>query len=1584
MLMRNSLARWASCLLLVGFLATAPGCGGGGTSNGGGIAQPAAPVIATQPATQTIVSGGSCTFSVAATTTSGTLSYQWRKGTTPIPSATSANYPIPVVQSADAGSYDVVVSSSLNGATVSTTSHTAVLSVNMPPTIIDHPQTQAIVAGNPVTFSVNASGNGTLSYQWRKNDVNISGATLSSLVIPVVTAGDAGNYNVQIINTLNATTSPTMTSSTAVLTVKARASVPNISASPVSSSITEGGNISLSVNATGNGLVTYQWYKDTVALPGKTGQSLDLNAVTLADSGSYTVMVTNTLNGTSESLLSNPGILTVTAVAPSSLAYTTSSAIYTKGTPIAANTPSHSGGAVVSYSITPALPAGLLLNTSTGIISGTPSALATSATYTVTATNTGGATDATLTIVVNDVPPSSLAYTTATATYTLGSAISPNNPSANGGPVVSYSITPVLPTGLLFNTTTGIISGTPSILAATASYTVTATNSGGNTTATLTITVNDAAPTGLTYSTNPAIYTKGVAIASNTPSTSGGGAVISYAISPALPTGLNFSTSTGIISGTPSVLSTTTTYTVTATNTGGSTPATVTITVNDVAPTGLTYSTNPAVYTKGSTIASNTPSTSGGGAVVSYVIFPALPTGLNFNTSTGVISGTPSALSTTTAYTVTATNTGGNTPATVTITVNDVAPSALTYSANPAVYSTGALITPNTPTSAGGAVVSYSVSPSLPTGLSLNTSMGVISGTPTTVTATASYTITATNTGGSTQASLSITVNPSGGGLIISVQPQSQTVIVPSGNTFSVTASGGTPPYSYQWKKNNTNIGTDSSSYTVSATDLNEITAQFSVVVTDSASATATSENATMTVMAPEPTYAGDPIAVPNRALTVVPSYHVGPAFPHGAFRLGYDETVKNPVWTAYANFRFITKMNIDSNNRTFLADDRMAMPRVMDNDFNYAVTTMTRGHQVPMSNIGTRYGQQTADDTCYMSNVAPQVDTHNNNIWNSFEQMVDGPTTSLAMTFGRTWIYTGPTFDVSPTHITGVDSGANIAIPNGFYKIIVRETAPGVPRALAILTPHQPTPATSNLWQYVTSIARIEALTKLDLFPNLPGTPSAITQFKNTVDVTGWGTPFEKTTGPNVHMVEPSWDISVSAGTTVNFVGAASSATSTVSNPSWTFGSEGTSSGYTTTHTFNTAGSVSVTFAITDGASVTNTITRVVTVTSGNAAPTISSIGAQSAVLANPVNVSYTVNDDATPKNLLVVTATSSNQAVLADGAIQITPPDATTGIGNLQLTGTGNIGTATITVRVTDSNSASAITTFSFTVSDGNAAPVITGLSAQSTAVDTPILVNFTVSDTETPAGSLTVSATSSDTTLIPGTLTVTNTSGACNLTLTPGAGLNGSATITISVLDGGGKTTTGTFSLTVGTPATPTIIISQYYEGTTASRFIEITNVGTTPVNLAAPQVYLVLYANPTAATDFTTKVPTGFDTLTGTLAAGQSKLYMQSGSTTPAYAVSASTIGSALSFNGNDPVILSLAKDTGTAWSKRFDMVGLIDGSTAWGTNLSLVRNANIVVGNTTYAPTEWTIVSIPTVDAATTGTTERLGEHVYTH
>jgi hypothetical protein len=180
--------------------------------------------------------------------------------------------------------------------------------------------------------------------------------------------------------------------------------------------------------------------------------------------------------------------------APAGLSYSANPAAYTVGTAITANTPSSSGGAVTSFSVTPALPAGLSLNTASGVVSGNPAAVAAIATYTVTATNSAGSATASLSITVNAavVPPAGLTYSLNPAAYEVGTVVTPNVPSSSGDAVVSYSVTPALPGGLRLSTTTGVISGTPTTVAATSNYTVTASNSAGQATTAITITVASA------------------------------------------------------------------------------------------------------------------------------------------------------------------------------------------------------------------------------------------------------------------------------------------------------------------------------------------------------------------------------------------------------------------------------------------------------------------------------------------------------------------------------------------------------------------------------------------------------------------------------------------------------------------------------------------------------------------------------------------------------------------------------------------------------------------------------------------------------------------------------------------------------------------------------------------------------------------------------------------------------------------------------------------------------------------------------------------------------------------------------------
>src|SRR5436190_14689485 len=153
------------------------------------------------------------------------------------------------------------------------------------------------------------------------------------------------------------------------------------------------------------------------------------------------------------------------------------------------------------------LPAGLTVNTATGLISGTP-AVGTDAgspySVTITATNGSGTGTATLTLTIKPATPVITSSTTASGT--VCSAFSyqitaTNNPT-------SYNATP-LPAGLTVNTSTGLISGTPTA-SGTFTATISATNAGGTGSAALTITISPP-PTPVITSATAATGTIGVA-----------------------------------------------------------------------------------------------------------------------------------------------------------------------------------------------------------------------------------------------------------------------------------------------------------------------------------------------------------------------------------------------------------------------------------------------------------------------------------------------------------------------------------------------------------------------------------------------------------------------------------------------------------------------------------------------------------------------------------------------------------------------------------------------------------------------------------------------------------------------------------------------------------------------------------------------------------------------------------------------------------------------------------------------------------------------------------------------------------------
>jgi hypothetical protein len=134
-----------------------------------------------------------------------------------------------------------------------------------------------------------------VAFQWRKNAVDLQGATNLAFAIASVQTSDAGSYSVAMTNAQGTTTSADY-----VLVV---GNGPTISVMPATSqSVTVGGTLSFGVTATGNPTPTFQWQRNGANIEGATNSSITIANAQQAQAGSYRVVVTNTV----ASITSNP------------------------------------------------------------------------------------------------------------------------------------------------------------------------------------------------------------------------------------------------------------------------------------------------------------------------------------------------------------------------------------------------------------------------------------------------------------------------------------------------------------------------------------------------------------------------------------------------------------------------------------------------------------------------------------------------------------------------------------------------------------------------------------------------------------------------------------------------------------------------------------------------------------------------------------------------------------------------------------------------------------------------------------------------------------------------------------------------------------------------------------------------------------------------------------------------------------------------------------------------------------------------------------------------------------------------------
>ena len=175
-----------------------------------------------------------------------------------------------------------------------------------PPAIITQPQSQGVVTGNNVTFSITATGASPLSYQWLFNGTNISGAITNPFTLAGAQLTNAGIYSVTVTNLAGSATS-----SNAVLTVTN--APPSISAQPQNQNVLAGQTATFNVTAGGTLPLNYQWRLGGTNISGATTNPFVLANVQQTNAGNYSVVITN-LAGSVTSSIAVLSLITTQAV----------------------------------------------------------------------------------------------------------------------------------------------------------------------------------------------------------------------------------------------------------------------------------------------------------------------------------------------------------------------------------------------------------------------------------------------------------------------------------------------------------------------------------------------------------------------------------------------------------------------------------------------------------------------------------------------------------------------------------------------------------------------------------------------------------------------------------------------------------------------------------------------------------------------------------------------------------------------------------------------------------------------------------------------------------------------------------------------------------------------------------------------------------------------------------------------------------------------------------------------------------------------------------------------------------------------
>ena len=795
------------------------------TSNGNGTA-----TIAGTPAAG---SGGSYPLTITATNAAGKATQSF----------TLTNDQAPTITSASTASFSVGVAGTYD---ITTTGYPA-------PSI-----TESGTLPSGLTFTNNGNGTGTIAGTPASGTAGTYPVTLSA------TNASGSTATLDLTITVSASAAPAITSSSSAdFTLNKAGSVTITTTGSPTPTVTESGTLpaGLTFTANSNGTATL--------------------------SGTPTANGTTSLTITASNGVSPNATQTLTVVVGEAPAFTSaSSATFTVGT-AGTFSVTTTGYPVPSFGWDNVPPGMTFTNNGNGTatLSGTPTTAGTYA-MALTAVNTYGAADQTLTVTVQQAP----AITSASsATFTVGTAGS-FSVTSTGSPAATFTESGALPSGVTFTSNgngTATLAGTPAA-GTNGSYpiTITAANGvGSNATQSFTLTVNAAATAPAITSASSATFTVGTAGSFSVTST--GSPAATFTESGALPSGVTFTSNgngTATLAGTPAA-GTNGSYPITITAANGVSPnatQSFTLTVNPATAAPVITSAGSATFAAGT--AGTFSVTSTGSPAATFTESGALPSGVTFTSNgngTATLAGTPAAGSQGTyALTITAKNSAGTATQSFTLTVN----SGLAITSASSATATAGTAFSFTVTTTGTPTPTLTSAGTLPSGITFTANSNgtaTLSGTPaTTASGTYPLTFTAKNSTGTASQAFTLTVDNT------PAFTSSASVTETAGTAFTYTVaatgyptpalSAGTLPTGVSFSNNGNGTGTLSGTTAVAAgTD--------TVTVTAKNAGGSTSQTITLTVKA-----AGTSVPVPTFTSAATATATAGTAFTFNAITTGY------------------------------------------------------------------------------------------------------------------------------------------------------------------------------------------------------------------------------------------------------------------------------------------------------------------------------------------------------------------------------------------------------------------------------------------------------------------------------------------------------------------------------------------------------------------------------------------------------------------------------------------------------------------------------------------------------------------------